>query len=226
MENVKNIFLRTWNYIIDIILPISCIGCKNKGDIICDKCVLSLRSAERETESEILASFDYRDEVMRKAIWNLKYYNRFSIGGKLGKLLYENMIEEISELEAYTQGSPILVIPVPISKSRNKMRGYNQAEKIARGFCNSSPRKIFELRNDIVIKIRDTLPQARISNRNMRLKNVRGIFDINIKNKKILKDRTVIIIDDVTTTGGTITEIIKILKKNGAKKVIGMTVAH
>lgn len=224
MENIKIIPFRIINYIIDIILPVRCIECKKRGEIICDSCIENLRQAERETESNILACFDYRDEVMKKAIWNLKYYHHFSLGQKLGKLLYENMMEEIAELEVYTQGSPILIIPVPISKSKNKMRGYNQAEKIAHGFYNSSNKKIFELKSDIVVKIKNTLPQAKITNRNARLKNVRGVFDI--KNKEKVKGRTIIVIDDVTTTGGTITEIMKILKKGGARKVIGMAVAH
>jgi len=234
VENIKNGILWIFNYILDIIAPTPCVGCKKRGEIICDNCISTLRQAERETESNILACFDYRDEIMKNVIWNLKYHHRWSIARKLGKLLYENMIEEIAELEIYTQGSPIVVIPVPISKSKNKMRGYNQAEKIARSFCNSSPRKIFELRNNIVIKIKDTLPQAKIANRNKRLKNVQGVFIINEKynpnskeqTRKSLKGRTVIVIDDVTTTGGTITEIIKILKKNGVKKVIGLAVAH
>lgn len=226
MENIKNGILWVLHNVLDILAPVPCVGCKKRGEIICDNCIETLRQAERETEGNIMACFDYRDEIMRKAIWSLKYYRHFSIGNKLGRLLYENMLEEISELEIYTMGSPILVIPVPISKSKNKTRGYNQAEKIARSFCNSSPKKIFELRNNIVLKIKDTLPQAKISNRNKRLKNVQGIFSINEKYKNSLKSRTVLIVDDVTTTGGTITEIMKILKKNGVKKVIGLAVAH
>ena len=56
------------------------------------------------------------------------------------------------------------------------------------------------------------------------MENVRGVFEI--KNPEIVKGRTIVVIDDVTTTGGTISEIIKILKKAGAKKVVGFAVAH
>lgn len=224
MENIKIIIIQIINYIIDIILPVQCIGCCKRGNILCNDCIGNIRQAERETESNILACFDYRDEIMKKAIWNLKYYHHFSLGQKLGKLLYENMIEEIAELQVYTQGSPIIIIPVPMSKSKNKIRGYNQAERIARGFYNSSNKKVFELENNVVVKIKNTLPQAKITNRNTRLKNVRGVF--SIKENKSVKGRTIIVIDDVTTTGGTITEIMRILKKGGARKVIGMAVAH
>ncbi|MEK7106073.1 MAG: phosphoribosyltransferase family protein, partial [Patescibacteria group bacterium] len=64
----------------------------------------------------------------------------------------------------------------------------------------------------------------RITNRNERLKNVKGVFEI--KNPEVVKGRTIIIIDDVTTTGGTIKEILKLLKNSGAKKAVGFTVAH
>ena len=226
MENIKNIVRSIYNYTLDIIAPVLCIECKKRGEILCKNCIENLRLVERETESNIFACFDYRDKIIKRVIWNLKYHNHWSFGQKLGKLLYDNMMEEVAELQIYTQGSPIIIIPVPISKPRNKIRGYNQAEKIARGFCNSSPEKIFELRNDIVAKTKETLPQAKITNRKKRLKNIRGIFDINIKYKKFLKGKTVIVIDDVTTTGGTIMEVMKILKKSGVRKVIGMAVAH
>ncbi len=78
--------------------------------------------------------------------------------------------------------------------------------------------------NEAEIKNKNTIPQARLTNRNKRLQNIKGAF--SIINTNIIKGKTVIIIDDVTTTGGTMLEIIKILKKSGAKKVIGFAVAH
>jgi competence protein ComFC len=167
--------------------------------------------------------FSYQDETIKKSIWFLKYHNKKIIGEKLGKLLYENFLETINEARLYGMGQKIIITPVPISRNRKKHRGYNQSEIIAKGFYLAN-KEIFELRNDIVIKIKDTTPQAKITNRNKRLKNMVGVFDI--KNREIIKNRTIIVIDDVTTTGATINEIIKILQKNKAKKVIGLAIAH
>ena len=211
-------------YILDLILPEECLGCKIKGEIICSNCFLQIKRAERETSEEILACFDYRDPLIKKAIWDLKYHNRFIIGQKFGEVLYESFLEDIADLNIYTKGSPILVIPVPLYNSRQKKRGYNQAKIIALGFCKSSEKEILKLMDNVVIKQVNTEQQAKLTNRNKRLKNIRGAFKI-INSEKI-KGQTIIIIDDVTTTGGTITEIIKILKKSGAKKVIGLAVAH
>lgn len=217
VEYIKNLLLNT-------LFPIKCLGCGTKDEVFCDNCIAKARLAERETDRNIIALFDYRDPIIKKIIWELKYHHKRYLGEKLGEILYENLIEEISNIKSGFINRALIVIPVPISKKKTKTRGYNQAFHIARGFCKKENHEIFELRDDIIYKKIDTLPQARITNRKRRLENVRGVFDI--KNNQDIKNRTIIVIDDVTTTGGTINEIAKILKKSGAKKVIGFTIAH
>lgn len=213
-------------WFLNIIFPEKCLGCGSVGETLCQNCIMNMKRAERETEREIIAVFDYREELIKKAIWNLKYYHHFSLGEKLGKLMYEALIEDISEIISYSLGQKIIIIPVPISKDKIKFRGYNQANKIAKGFFLASKENIFEIKNNIIFRKLNSKPQARINNRVERLRNVKGAFGIREEELSSVNNRTIIIIDDVTTTGGTITEIIKILKKAGAKKVIGFTVAH
>ena len=212
------------NFLLDILFPIKCLDCQIKNEILCNNCVSKIRLAERETDKNILAVFDYRDPLIKKVIWGLKYHHKRYLGEKLGQLLYEFFIEDISDMKIEVSGRSIYVVPVPISNKKTKLRGYNQALAIAKGFCNSVPAGIFELKNNIVVKKIETIPQARLTSRNKRLQNIKGAFEI--KNQNIIKGRTIIIIDDVTTTGGTINEIMKVLKKAGAKKVIGFAVAH
>ena len=183
-----------------------------------------IESAERKTDDNILAVFDYRDPVIKKAIWELKYHHKHYIGERLGQLLYEFLIEDISEMKTHIAGRAILVIPVPISNKKTKLRGYNQTNAIARGFCDKANKGTFELKKNIIYKKVETLPQARITNRKRRLENVRGVF--GIKNEDEVKGRTIIVVDDVTTTGGTISEVMKVLKQSGAKRVLGFAVAH
>lgn len=223
MKKISNLIINIFNIVIEIIYPNFCIGCRKKGEIICNDCKKIIKITEKETSDNIYAIFDYHDEIIRKSIWELKYHKKKIIGIKLGELIYEEFLEEIEGLKKYTYGQKILVIPVPISKNRNKNRGYNQTEIIAKNFCNMN-KDIFEYKNNIVYKTKETTPQAKITNRNKRLKNMKGVF--NIKNKEIIKNRTFIIMDDVTTTGATISEIIKIIKKEKPKKVIGLAVAH
>jgi competence protein ComFC len=212
------------NFLLNVLFPTKCIGCHKKDEVLCIGCISKIRLAERETDRNIIALFDYRDPTIKKAIWKLKYHHKRYLGEKLGQLLYESLIEEISDMKTYVSGRPILVIPVPISDKKTKLRGYNQALAIVKGFCNYAPMGTFEFKNNIIIKKMDTVPQAKIASRKKRLENVKGVF--GIKNSKIVKGRTIIVIDDVTTTGGTMNEVMKILKKSGAKKVIGFAVAH
>lgn len=217
-------FKKYFNFLLEILFPTRCLGCHKRSEVICENCVDNLRLAERPTEEKILALYDYRDPLVKKAIWKLKYYHHPHLGQKLGELLYQSFLEEIELLQIFSQGSTILVIPVPISYDKRKTRGYNQSEIIARNFCNSSNTKLFELKKDIIYKKANTIPQARIENRVKRLQNIKGAF--LIKNKDEVKGKTIIVIDDVTTTGGTLTEMLKLLKKSGAKKVVGFAVAH
>lgn len=212
------------DFLLNTLFPIKCLGCETRDELLCNICISKIRLAERETDRDIIAVFDYRDQVIKKAIWELKYHHKKYLGEKLGQLLYEYLVEDIGDMKTYVPGRSIYVIPTPISNKKTKARGYNQALAIAKGFCNSAPIGTFEIKDKIVIKKVDTLPQAKITNRKRRLENVRGVFEV--RNKEIVKGRTIIILDDVTTTGGTINEIMKILKKAGAKKVIGFAVAH
>ena len=215
---------RVKNFILEILFPTKCVGCGIRNEVLCNNCIFKIRLAERETDKSIVAVFDYRDIVIKKAIWELKYHHKRYLGEKLGQLLYEFLIEDIADMKIHVAGRAICVIPVPISNKKTRTRGYNQALAIAKGFCNSPEQGTFELQNKIVYKKVDTLPQARITNRKRRLENVRGVFEI--KNSEDIKGRTIIVIDDVTTTGGTMNEVMRILKKAGAKKIVGFAVAH
>jgi predicted amidophosphoribosyltransferase len=82
----------------------------------------------------------------------------------------------------------------------------------------------FRLESNILSKPRETEHQAHIENRTERLKNIIGSF--GVKNISIIKNRNIILIDDITTTGATLAEAKKTLKQSGAKKIIAFTVAH
>jgi ComF family protein len=224
VEKIMNTIKRGLNSILEMLFPSRCIGCNFRGEILCSNCLDNLKLVERQTEENIIALYDYRDPIIKKGIWKLKYHHSPYLGKKFGELLCESFLEEIDQLKTFSKGSSVFVIPIPISKNKHQARGYNQSEIISRAFCHFKSDSTFELKNNILFKKINTIPQARLTNRNKRLKNIKGAFEI--KNEKQIKGKTIIIIDDVTTTGGTMLEAIKILKKSGAKKVIGFAVAH
>jgi ComF family protein len=116
-----------------------------------------------------------------------------------------------------------LLIPIPISKKRYRERGYNQSLLVCKELIRID-KENFDLESSVLIKNKETEHQARIKNRNERLKNIIGSFETKNENK--IKNRNIILIDDITTTGATLNEAKKILKESGAKKIIAFTVAH
>lgn len=136
----------------------------------------------------------------------------------MAELMSGNLAEELAELELFENfGQPILV-PIPISKSRLRERGYNQSELIAKNLSG------FVVETKILIKIKDTPRQARIENRQTRMQNVLGSFAV--QNAELIQNRNIILIDDVATTGATLKEARKVLKNAGARKIIAFTFAH
>lgn len=115
-----------------------------------------------------------------------------------------------------------MIIPVPISLFKRFRRRYNQAELLAMELSKLSG-VTYEPR--ILRKVKSTLPQEGLS-RLSRLKNLAGSFGVSEKYKSLLKDKNVVIVDDVMTTGTTVNECAKILKKYGCRYVSVLTIAR
>ena len=224
MDVCRKYFKDFYTFLVEIFFPSTCVGCKTRDSALCDSCSVRLRRAERKTASHIITAFDYRDPIVRRMIWKMKYSKYAHLGIILGEMLYEIVLEDIADITLFAKNGPILVIPVPLSPKKARTRGYNQAEMLARGFCQAGGAELFELRKDIAIKTKDTEPQARITHRSARLANIKNAFAL--KQKDAVRGKTVFIIDDVTTTGGTLNEIMKLCKSAGVKHVYGLAVAH
>lgn len=104
---------------------------------------------------------------------------------------------------------PDIIIPVPISKRRRKERGFNQAELIADAMSDMTGGKII-VDSMLVEKTVDSIPQARLKGKE-RLDNLRGAF--NLTTKKSLKGKNILIVDDVFTTGSTVNEVARVLRR-------------
>jgi competence protein ComFC len=212
--------------IADSIFPRRCIGCGAPGESICAPCLsrVPLASKNGTIDEDIISVFDYQSPIMRQAIWRLKYKRDRTIAVNLGRMLYEYLIDDLGERETLTHFTQPILMPIPSAKKRVRMRGFNQAELLARAVKSSDREDNFELMTNAIAKIRNTVPQARIRNRSERLRNLRSAFAV--AKPESIRGRNIILIDDVATTGATISEVKKALRKAGAKKVIGLTVAH
>ena len=225
------VFLNTiLDSILDLLFETKCIFCGKTGADLCMECLSDAPNAERESAKWIFPLYDYRSPIIKKSLWMLKYSGKKRLAKVFAEVIYDKMIEELSELTILENFYNIILIPIPLSPKRYRERGYNQAQLICEELIKiNNLRKIldFKLENNILIKPKETEHQARIKDRNIRLKNIIGSFAIkNTSSIEIIKNKNIILIDDIATTGATLTEARKILKQTGARKIIAFTVAH
>lgn len=238
------------NTIFDIVFPVKCISCGENGEDFCLKCLSETPSAERESAKWIFPLYDYRHPPVKKALQLFKYKGKKRLASVFAEILYERITEELSDLSIMENFNDAILIPIPLSSKRYRERGYNQAELICKELIRLSKTnhltpvpsplvngegcpelvegrgEVFILESNILIKPKETEHQARTHNRQERLKNIIGSFAIKNGSEDLIKNRNVILIDDITTTGATLSEARKILKQAGARKIIAFTVAH
>lgn len=160
------------------------------------------------------------DEGLRELIHLLKYNGVRPAANALGRMLADALVT----LESEFAPNPILMIPVPLFKSKRSQRGFNQAELIARSALKSLERpEQFRLSSDLLIRTRATDSQIGLTS-NQRRENLRGAFAVTRSEEVI--GREIVLVDDVYTTGTTASECARILRRAGASKVWVATVAR
>lgn len=209
-----------WTLILNTLFPPYCLGCKRSGRLLCEGCVASLPSAPAERGA--LALFNYEHPLVRKIIWKFKYTGLKSLAGELAPLLQQLILEEVSERRSFSPHK-LLVMPVPLAPGRSQERGYNQAALLSEALVRLLPDDLI-YSPDILLKIKDTPTQVSMKTRAARLHNLIGAFKVVAPEK--IKNRSVLLIDDVLTTGATIETARAELIKNGADEVLAVVLAH
>jgi competence protein ComFC len=215
------------NTILNIVFPVKCVSCGKNGADLCLDCLSLFPPAERENANWIFSLYDYRHPGIKKSLWLFKYKDKKRLAKIFTEVIYDKILEELSELSVMENFRAPLLIPIPLSPERYRERGYNQAELICEEMIKINNLRYgvdISLENNILIKPKETEHQARIKDRRTRLKNIIGSFAV--KNADKIKNKNIILIDDITTTGATLTEAKKVLKQAGARKIIAFTVAH
>ena len=211
------------NAFISLLFPNQCLVCKEaeffSQDPICPDCLQHMtplpignRVQELTVNDGIdiaLSGWDFGDEL-RTAIHSLKYEERARIGFFLGELLGDQLHKKtIQELD--------YLIPVPLHPVKFRDRGFNQARWIADGLGKAVQKPV---RSKLMKRIKHTISQTTLD-RKERLNNMKKAFKIN----RNVTDKNIGIVDDVLTTGSTISSMASILKDAGAKTIVALTVA-
>lgn len=206
----NKIMLKIYNEILDIVYPMEdkCIICKTDGFMgLCPYCKSRIN---RDTIENGILSYGFYGGIVKSLILKFKYESDFTAGYLLSRLL----VEMIEEKEIYAD----VICYVPMTKKSEKKRGFNQCEVIARhiGYHMNIPV------SNCIKKIKNTKEQKTLT-KEERVKNLMGAFKVS--RIEDIKNKNVILIDDVMTTGATINECKYVLKKSGANKITVLTIA-
>lgn len=217
--------------LVGLALPVNCLECDTEGDWICpdclrhlmmsrtDRCCLCGKAAKdglcqqhrQQTHLDGLISlFDYRLSSIQKLIKVIKYQGltdgiNFFVT-KFGR-----------PIERRLPRSDWVFVPIPLEKHRFIERGFNQAELLAKAISD----RRFPVVN-LLNRVRATQPQVGLLRKD-RVKNVRNCFAWS---KRSSCPKEVVLFDDVVTTGSTFKEAARILRRQGAREIWAITIAH
>ena len=162
------------------------------------------------------AAYGAYEGALRDLIHLFKYNGVRPAGKALGGLLHQTVA-------AMALPESLIVVPVPLWSGKRAARGFNQSEAIARTFMHFQSSSSIQLDTSILVRTRETASQTGLT-RHQRRANVRGAFAV-VKPQKV-KGRSILVVDDVMTTGTTAGECARVLRRAGAKEVFVATVAR
>ena len=226
--SLNNHALSVW----DLILPRFCCSCKSKlktlEKSLCNICFARINEiddlrlqiefdrkfADKKIISDLFSPFLFeKDKELQHAIHSLKYENKFRTGLFFGEII-ANKISTRRPNWLFD-----IIIPIPLHKLKETERGYNQSYYIAKGINKSAGIKVSKT---AVKRSKYTESQTAL-NIIEREENIHGAFKVT--NKKKVSDKSILIIDDVITTGATISECGRVLLEAGAKKLFAASIA-
>lgn len=160
--------------------------------------------------------------IVKKLIYNFKYKPYLSdLNKSLVELFYESLIQNELFMNKINKsnGHSIVFTPIPLHPKKLRRRGYNHAELLAKGLS----KKLNIPVSSILERTKETKVQYGLKLKD-RKENVKEAFIVNSKHK--IPNANIFLVDDILTSGSTLLEAARILKKNGAKKVWGLTLAR
>ncbi len=196
------------SWLIDWLYPKKCLGCGRGDDYLCNFCERKIKIAGLRQKSgfEGLISIYKYDGVMKKIIEEIKYQHLSaaieSLGQKMGQSLKINYPETVK----HWQKEHFVLVPIPLYKGRENWRGFNQAREIAVVVAQKLGLEYAE----ILERKKKGVNLAKIHNHQQRMAEIKGVF--RVKNE-IERREKIILVDDVITSGATMTEALKTWKK-------------
>ncbi len=202
-------------WLLDWLYPRRCYLCgkTSENSEICRICfakipLLSDKPIKTLGQTKIYSSTEYKNNV-KKIIRAVKYHHKKEFANELA-LLMQKLWENVPNKKPCYE-----IVPTPMFKKRIKKRGYDHIELIAKKFAEMNG---YELNSRLIERIKDTKPQYKLSMKE-REENLKNAFKVNVEN---YSKKPILLIDDICTTGSTINEMVKELKKQGIKDITAL----
>jgi len=211
-SSMKNFILG----LLDFIYKKKCYFCGSSRESVsmCSKCFNELEFNNILVDREILGVKVFisgcYEKYSQKLIRGIKYHVQKDLAYYQARFMYEYFSDVIDKFHL---SKDFCIIPVPLHKNREKKRGYNHMELVAKEFSQMSG---FEYCSNFIKRVKATKPQYKLS-RVERINNLSGAFSVDILKKP---NKTILLIDDICTSGTTFEVIIEELHKNGIKDII------
>lgn len=182
---------------------------------LCPKCMEKLPIMTEEQLTHF-SPFIY-EEPIRSMILKLKYSSNGFIAKALAPYLAAVYLKRIQPILQ----QPPIIIPVPLHRSRQNERGYNQSDVLAQEVASYLNLSVI---TDVLIRTHKTIIQKSMD-AETRAKNMRDAFSVNLEKVSRIQNQNILLLDDVYTTGATTSECAKTLQKYGVKAVTILTIA-
>jgi len=237
--------MRIKQFLLNLLFPLYCINCQREKNYLCQDCfsLIDIQTFQycpfcnppkivfdgktcypcRKSKklTGLFCAASYQNFIIKKLVSQFKYEPYIK---ELAKTLAVLIIQHFQALDYppsfFKDKAGFALMPVPLHKKRLKWRGFNQAEEIA---LQLSLFFKMPLISDCLLKTKQTLPQVELSGKE-RTDNIKSAFVC--QNKNLIKEKKILLVDDVFTTGSTMEECARVLKGTGAKEVWGIAVAR
>lgn len=201
------------NSLLDLVFPPRCEVCKERSaEALCPACFEQIRFMKPQLG---VYSASVYEGVIKTSLHRFKFQKRKNLAEPLGILLVKYLSQTLNFNMKEIEG----IIPVPLHPKRLRERGYNQVELLARVISKYFERPVIS----VLERIKNTHPQFDLP-REGRRENIKGAF--RVADHRPVYNRRLLLLDDIYTTGSTMTECCKTLKIAGAKQVEILTLAR
>jgi len=232
------------DYLLQLLFPTTCLNCRKDNVLLCPACLKKIKFLTVQvcpfcenaiTDSgkicrlcqknkmtvldQLIVSSDYQNKLLTRCIYLYKYRFISSLSTPLSRLL-------LKALRKSTLSVPDLIIPVPLHPRRLRWRGFNQAEILAQKISTHLlPGIKIPLQTNLIQRKHYTPPQMKIKNYSKRQANIKHAFQLN-DSLSIKKGQKILLVDDICTTGATLFECARELRKIYPQSITAIVLAR